>query len=63
MAQVPETAQVLKENGEVVTVPTEDLNVGERVVVSKGNRSRSTESLTANRSSMNQLSLANRFLS
>ncbi|EIT7294149.1 cation-translocating P-type ATPase, partial [Listeria monocytogenes] len=36
MAQVPETAQVLKENGEVVTVPTEDLNVGERVVVSKG---------------------------
>ncbi|MCB2651544.1 heavy metal translocating P-type ATPase, partial [Listeria monocytogenes] len=37
-AQVPETAQVLKENGEVVPVPTEDLNVGERVVVSKGDQ-------------------------
>lgn len=36
MAQVPETAQVLKENGEVETVPTEDLQIGDIVVVTKG---------------------------
>ena len=36
MAQVPETAQVLKENGEVITVPTEELEIGDTVVVSKG---------------------------
>ncbi|SFC65499.1 Cd2+/Zn2+-exporting ATPase [Alkalibacterium subtropicum] len=36
MAQVPETAQVLKANGEVVTVPTEELEIGETVVVTKG---------------------------
>lgn len=38
MAQVPETAQVLKENGEVVTVPTDELSVGDKVVVSKGDQ-------------------------
>lgn len=36
MAQVPETAQVLKENGEVVTIPIEDLQIGDVVVVTKG---------------------------
>lgn len=36
MAQVPETAQVLKENGEVVTVPTKELEIGDIVVVAKG---------------------------
>lgn len=36
MAQVPETAQVLKENGEVVTTPTEELQIGDIVVVTKG---------------------------
>lgn len=36
MAQVPETAQVLKENGEVDTVSTEDLQIGDLVVVAKG---------------------------
>lgn len=36
MAQVPETAQVLKENGEVITVPTEKLEIGDTVVVAKG---------------------------
>ena len=36
MSQVPSTAQVLKENGEVVEVPTEKLEVGDIVVVSKG---------------------------
>jgi Zn2+/Cd2+-exporting ATPase len=36
MSQVPSTAQVLKENGEVVEVPTEELKVGDTVVVSKG---------------------------
>ncbi|TVP93126.1 heavy metal translocating P-type ATPase [Alkalibacterium sp.] len=36
MAQVPETAQVLKADGEVVTIPTEELKIGDQVVVSKG---------------------------
>ena len=36
MSQVPSTAQVLKDNGEVVEVPTEKLEVGDIVVVSKG---------------------------
>lgn len=36
MAQVPETAQVLKDNGEVITVPTKYLQIGDQVVVSKG---------------------------
>ena len=36
MAQVPETAQVLKDNGEVITVPTKELQIGDKVVVSKG---------------------------
>lgn len=36
MAQVPETAQVLKDNGEVITVPTKYLQTGDQVVVSKG---------------------------
>lgn len=36
MAQVPDTAQVLKENGDVVVTPTEELAIGDTVVVSKG---------------------------
>lgn len=36
MSQVPSTAQVLKDNGEVVEVPTEKLEVGDIVLVSKG---------------------------
>jgi len=36
MAQVPETAQILKADGEVVSVPTEELKIGDTVVVSKG---------------------------
>ncbi len=36
MAQVPATAQVLKENGEIHEVPTEELRVGDTVVVTKG---------------------------
>jgi len=36
MGQVPETAQVLEANGEVITVPTEDLNIEDIVVVTKG---------------------------
>lgn len=36
MSQVPSTAQVLKTNGEVVETPTEELHVGDVVIVSKG---------------------------
>lgn len=36
MAHVPSVAQVLQDNGEVVEVPTESLQVGNIVVVSKG---------------------------
>ena len=36
MAQVPDTAQVLKENGDVVVTPTKELVIGDIVVVSKG---------------------------
>ncbi|MEI3599187.1 MULTISPECIES: heavy metal translocating P-type ATPase [unclassified Oceanobacillus] len=36
MSQVPSTAQVLRDNGEVVEIPTDDLNIGDMVVVSKG---------------------------
>ncbi len=36
MAQVPDTAQVLKANGDVVEVPTEALEIGDIVVVSRG---------------------------
>ena len=36
MSQVPSTAQLLKDDGEVVEVPTDDLVVGDIVVVSKG---------------------------
>lgn len=36
MAQVPSVAQVLKPNGDVVEVPTEELIIGDIVVVSKG---------------------------
>src|SRR5699024_12776751 len=36
MAQVPTIAQVLKENGEVKEVPTDLLEVGNIVIVSKG---------------------------
>lgn len=36
MSQVPSTAQVLKDHGEVVEVPTEKLKVGDMVIVSKG---------------------------
>jgi len=38
MRQVPKMAQVLKENGEVITVPTEDLQVGDVVIVTKGDQ-------------------------
>lgn len=38
MAQVSDTAQLLKENGEVVEVPTGDLKIGDIVVVSKGDQ-------------------------
>src|SRR5699024_10086388 len=36
MSQVPSTAQVLRENGEIIEVATEELNRGDIVVVSKG---------------------------
>lgn len=36
MSQVPSTAQVLKDNGEVVEVPTDDLQLEDIVVVSRG---------------------------
>lgn len=36
MSQVPETAQLLKENGDVVEVPTETLAIGDTVIVAKG---------------------------
>lgn len=38
MAQVPETAQVQKKNGDVVTVHTKDLQIGDVVVVSRGSQ-------------------------
>ncbi|GAB3800252.1 heavy metal translocating P-type ATPase [Virgibacillus kimchii] len=38
MSQVPSTAQVLKENGEISEVPTEKLVLGDVVVVSKGDQ-------------------------
>lgn len=38
MSQVPSNAQVLNENGEVIEVPTEKLEVGNIVVVAKGGR-------------------------
>lgn len=36
MSQVPTVAQVLKENGDVVEVPTDELEIGNIVIVSKG---------------------------
>src|SRR5699024_5380605 len=36
MSQVPSSANVLKDNGEVIEVPTEELVVGDTVVVSRG---------------------------
>lgn len=36
MAQVPSTAQVLKADGDVVTMPTDELHIGDMIVVSKG---------------------------
>lgn len=36
MSQVPLTAQVLRDNGEVIEVPTDNLEIGDMVVVSKG---------------------------
>lgn len=36
MAQVPETAQLLKENGDVVEVATDSLTIGDTVIVTKG---------------------------
>lgn len=36
MAQVPSTAQVLQANGDVVEVPTDELQVGDTIIVSKG---------------------------
>ena len=36
MAQVPETAQVLLANGEVIQVNTDDLEIGQTVIVTKG---------------------------
>src|SRR5699024_1540262 len=36
MAQVPDTAQVLQENGDIVEVPTDEVLIGDIVVVSKG---------------------------
>lgn len=36
MAQVPETAQLLQENGDVIEVMTEDLQIGDTVIVAKG---------------------------
>lgn len=36
MSQVPSTAQLLKENGDVIQVPTEELAIGDIVIVSKG---------------------------
>lgn len=36
MAQVPSTAQILQANGDVVEVPTDELEVGDTIVVSKG---------------------------
>lgn len=36
MSQVPSTAQLLKDNGEIVEVPTNELKIGDTVVVSKG---------------------------
>src|SRR5690625_4462029 len=38
MSQVPSTAQMLKENGEVVEVSTEKLELGDIVIVSKGDQ-------------------------
>ncbi|MHA6252622.1 heavy metal translocating P-type ATPase [Oceanobacillus sp. CAU 1775] len=36
MAQIPLTAQVLKENGEMVEIPTDELEIGDTIVVAKG---------------------------
>lgn len=36
MSQVPTTAQLVKENGEVVEVATDELEIGDLVIVSKG---------------------------
>lgn len=36
MAQVPETAQLFKENGDVVEVATDSLTIGDTVIVTKG---------------------------
>lgn len=38
MGQVPQTAQLLKDNGEVVEVATDQLLIGDQVVVSKGSQ-------------------------
>lgn len=38
MSQVPSTAQLLKENGDVVEVPTVELTAGDTVVVSRGSQ-------------------------
>lgn len=36
MAQVPSTAQVLQANGDVIEVPTDELEIGDTVIVSRG---------------------------
>lgn len=36
MAQIPATAQVLKENGDVIETPTDELKIGDTVIVAKG---------------------------
>lgn len=56
MSQVPETAQLLKADGQTVEVATSDLNVGDVIVVAKGNQI-PIDSLAMTTTTVNEMAL------
>lgn len=56
MSQVPETAQLLKADGQTVEVATSDLNVGDVIVVAKGNQI-PIDSLAMTATTVNEMAL------
>lgn len=56
MSQVPETAQLLKEDGQTVEVPTSDLKVGDTILVAKGNQI-PIDSQAMNATTVNEMAL------
>lgn len=56
MSQVPETAQLLQADGQTLEVPTEDLQVGDLILVAKGNQI-PIDSLAMNPTTVNEMAL------